>query len=183
MLGLGIRDAIKKRVKRVFGQGEAPRPREDLFTRERDARSSAPVEATFQGHVHKHAPGHDHAHDHAVAVEPPAPEHAHDHGHAHAHAHAHVSTPTLTPSFPGHETEGRMLTRENVEDVLENFVRPALQSDGGDIALIDIIGPDVHVRMVGSCADCPSSIATVKMGVERLLMEEFPAMRELVAVA
>lgn len=76
-----------------------------------------------------------------------------------------------------------MLTRENVEDVLENFVRPALQSDGGDIALIDIIGPDVHVRMVGSCADCPSSIATVKMGVERLLMEEFPAMRELVAVA
>ncbi len=176
MLGLGIRDAIKKRVKRVLGRDKPAAPRDDLFTRERDAGSSAPVEATFQGHVHEHKPGHDHAHDHAVAHEPvaAAPEHSHDHGHAHAHDH--------TPSAD-HETSGRMLTRENVEDVLENFVRPALQSDGGDIALIDIIGPDVHVRMVGSCADCPSSLATVKMGVERLLLEEFPAMRELVAVA
>ncbi|HCH66256.1 MAG: hypothetical protein CL927_09315 [Deltaproteobacteria bacterium] len=60
------------------------------------------------------------------------------------------------------------------------MVRPALQGDGGDITLIKVEENDVHVRLTGACSTCPSSIMTMKMGVEALLREEFPHMRELI---
>ncbi|MCB9746096.1 MAG: NifU family protein [Alphaproteobacteria bacterium] len=62
------------------------------------------------------------------------------------------------------------------------MVRPALQADGGDIALIKIEGVDVYVKLVGSCSTCPSSIMTMKAGVEALFKEEFPGMGELIQV-
>jgi Fe-S cluster biogenesis protein NfuA len=74
------------------------------------------------------------------------------------------------------------LTMENVEDVLDEMVRPALNADGGDITLIEIKGNDVYVKLVGACSSCPSSIMTMKMGVERLLQDEFPQMGELIQV-
>lgn len=76
----------------------------------------------------------------------------------------------------------RPLTRENVEQALDDLVRPALNADGGDITLVDIVDQDIHVRLVGACASCPSSIMTMRMGVERLLQDEFPDMGELVQV-
>lgn len=78
---------------------------------------------------------------------------------------------------------GLALTRENVEQVLDEMVRPALNADGGDIALHDIDADgNVYVKLVGSCSSCPSSVMTMRMGVERLLQEEFPSMGELVSV-
>lgn len=75
------------------------------------------------------------------------------------------------------------LTRDNVEAVLEEMVRPALNADGGDIQLIEIDEHDnVHVKLVGACSSCPSSIMTMKMGVERLLQDEFPTMGDLIQV-
>ncbi|RME21594.1 MAG: NifU family protein [Deltaproteobacteria bacterium] len=71
---------------------------------------------------------------------------------------------------------------EAVQEILDDMVRPALQGDGGDITLLRIEGPDVYVRLVGACSTCPSSIMTMKMGVEALLREEFPQMRELIQV-
>ena len=50
-----------------------------------------------------------------------------------------------------------------------DMVRPALQGDGGDITLIKIENNDIYVRLVGACNTCPSSIMTMKMGVEALL--------------
>jgi Fe-S cluster biogenesis protein NfuA len=73
-----------------------------------------------------------------------------------------------------------MLSRAAVEKVLDELVRPALQSDGGDITLVRVDGGDVFVRLVGSCSSCPSSIVTMRMGVERLLSEELPGFRQLV---
>ena len=76
----------------------------------------------------------------------------------------------------------REMTVENVEAVLDEMVRPALQADGGDIRLIRIEDDNIYVRLVGACSSCPSSIMTLRMGVERLLQDEFPQMQELIQV-
>ena len=77
---------------------------------------------------------------------------------------------------------GAPLTMEAVQEILDDMVRPALQGDGGDISLLKIEDNDVYVKLVGACTTCPSSIMTMKMGVEALLREEFPSMRELIQV-
>ena len=77
---------------------------------------------------------------------------------------------------------GEALTMEAVQEILDDMVRPALQGDGGDISLLKIEDNDVYVKLVGACTTCPSSIMTMKMGVEALLREEFPSMRELIQV-
>eukprot|EP01018_Ginkgo_biloba_P016573 Gb_40179 [translate_table: standard] len=75
-------------------------------------------------------------------------------------------------------TEGLALTEENVEMVLDE-VRPYLMSDGGNVALHDIDGLLVKLKLQGACGSCPSSLMTMKMGIERRLMERIP---EIVAV-
>ncbi len=80
------------------------------------------------------------------------------------------------------DTVGPALSRADVARVLDDLVRPALQSDGGDIELVDVVGGEVRVRLVGSCSSCPSSVMTMKMGVERLLEDELPGFVRLVQV-
>lgn len=75
-------------------------------------------------------------------------------------------------------TEGLALTEENVEMVLDE-VRPYLMSDGGNVELYDIDGLVVKLKLQGACGSCPSSMMTMKMGIERRLMENIP---EIVAV-
>ncbi|KAJ4871176.1 hypothetical protein Rs2_47197 [Raphanus sativus] len=70
------------------------------------------------------------------------------------------------------------LTEENVESVLDD-IRPYLMSDGGNVALHEIDGNIVRVKLQGACGSCPSSVTTMKMGIERRLMEKIP---EIVAV-
>ena len=70
------------------------------------------------------------------------------------------------------------------EGILEaiDAIRPALQSDGGDIVYI---GTDedgvVHVSLVGACGTCPVSTMTLKAGVERIIMDRVPGVTEVVA--
>ncbi len=78
---------------------------------------------------------------------------------------------------------GDALTVAQVQELFEDMVRPALQSDGGDIDLVKVEDNDVYVRLVGACSSCPSSTVTMKMGIERLLAEEFPQFRHLIQVA
>ena len=65
--------------------------------------------------------------------------------------------------------------KERVAEALE-FVRPALQNDGGDIELIDVDEDTgvVTVKLVGACGGCPMSQMTLKNGVERILKEAVP---------
>jgi Fe-S cluster biogenesis protein NfuA len=77
------------------------------------------------------------------------------------------------------ETGLQEITAEQVEAVLDR-VRPAIRSDGGDIELVKIEGNNVHVRLQGHCVGCPSSMMTLKFGVERALREEIPDFGELV---
>lgn len=58
-----------------------------------------------------------------------------------------------------------------IQEILDQEVRPALLADGGDIELIDVEGDRVTVAMRGACVGCPSSILTIKAGVEAKLRE------------
>jgi len=69
-----------------------------------------------------------------------------------------------------------------VESVLEDL-RPLLQSDGGDIELVDVLDGVVSVRLVGACGTCPSSTITLKNAIERSLREEIPEIERVEQVA
>ena len=87
-----------------------------------------------------------------------------------------------SPASESFDDSGSVFRREAVQEVLDDFVRPALQDDGGDIELVRIEDNDIYVRLVGACAGCPSSTATLYGGVERLLREEFPEMGDLIQI-
>ena len=71
------------------------------------------------------------------------------------------------------------LTRK-VQAALEK-VRPALQQDGGDVALVDVTEDgDVSVRLQGHCYGCPFSTMTIKTLVERVLREEVPEVNRVI---
>ncbi len=71
--------------------------------------------------------------------------------------------------------------RERVEKVIDR-IRPAVQMDGGDIQLVDIVDGVVKVRLVGACVGCPSSAMTLKMGIERAIRNEVPEITGVEAV-
>ncbi len=71
--------------------------------------------------------------------------------------------------------------KERVEEVLKE-VRPMLQRDGGDIELVDVADGKVMVKLQGACAGCPGATMTLKMGVERILKEKIPEVKEVVAL-
>ena len=71
--------------------------------------------------------------------------------------------------------------QEKVEEVL-NKIRPALIRDGGNVDLVEVSDGVVKVSLTGACAGCPMSTMTLKMGIERILKEEIPEIKEVVAV-
>ena len=72
--------------------------------------------------------------------------------------------------------------RDQVEQVI-NRIRPAVQMDGGDIELVDVLDGIVRLRLVGSCSGCPSSTMTLKMGIERAIRAEVPEIKGVEAIA
>lgn len=71
--------------------------------------------------------------------------------------------------------------RDKVEEVL-NKIRPSLTAHGGDVELIEVNDGVVKVKLTGACAGCAMSTITLKMGVERILKQEVPEVKEVVAV-
>ncbi|MBE3555332.1 MAG: NifU family protein [Thermicanus sp.] len=74
-----------------------------------------------------------------------------------------------------------MEVREKVEEVLDKL-RPFIQSDGGDVELLDVEDGIVKLRLLGACGSCPSSTITLKAGIERALMEKVPEVVEVIQV-
>jgi Fe-S cluster biogenesis protein NfuA len=72
-------------------------------------------------------------------------------------------------------------THDNVEEVLKQ-IRPSLQADGGDVELVEVNQGIVKVRLKGACGSCPMATMTLKNGVERLLKEKLPEIKEVIAV-
>ncbi len=77
------------------------------------------------------------------------------------------------------EQEVKMPTREEIEAVLDE-IRPALRFDGGDVELVDVQEDGtVLVRLVGACSGCGMSVLTLKAGIERVLKQKFPQIKEV----
>jgi len=70
--------------------------------------------------------------------------------------------------------------RQKVEESLAR-VRPALQADGGDVELVDVQDGIVTVKLTGACGGCPMASMTLKNGIERILREDIPEVKKVVA--
>ena len=90
-----------------------------------------------------------------------------------------------TAEDPLPTVEGGVLTfnSENVDKVLDE-VRPYLISDGGNVAVerVDATEMNVYLKLEGACGSCASSTVTMKMGIERVLRENFPDLNEVLQV-
>lgn len=73
-----------------------------------------------------------------------------------------------------------MINKDDVQEVLE-AIRPSLQADGGDVALVDVSDDGVvTVELQGACKGCPMSQLTLANGVERILKERVPGVTKVV---
>jgi Fe-S cluster biogenesis protein NfuA len=72
--------------------------------------------------------------------------------------------------------------KEKVQKAIE-MVRPGLQADGGDVELVDV-SPEgvVKVRLTGACHGCPMSQMTLKMGIEKIIKQQVPEIKEVVSI-
>ncbi len=69
-----------------------------------------------------------------------------------------------------------------IQQVLDDY-RPTLYLDGGDVELLNVDGGGVaHVKMLGACIDCPISLLTMKLGIQRLLTENFTEINSINAI-
>ena len=78
-------------------------------------------------------------------------------------------------------TEAKNPEEEKIIRVLEEYIRPAVEGDGGHIAFRSFEEGVVTVTLRGACSGCPSSMVTLKQGIENMLKHEVPGVREVVA--
>ena len=71
--------------------------------------------------------------------------------------------------------------REKVEAALAQ-IRPILQADGGDVELVDVNEGVVRLKLKGACGGCPMAAMTLRQGIERILNEQVPEVKEVVAI-
>ena len=70
---------------------------------------------------------------------------------------------------------------EKVKAALDQ-IRPALQADGGDVELVSVKDGVVSVKLTGACGGCPMATMTLKKGIEKIIREKVPEIKEVVAV-
>ena len=68
---------------------------------------------------------------------------------------------------------------KQIKELLDTRVRPAVAMDGGDIIYNDFEDGIVYLKMQGACSGCPSSTATLKMGIENMLKHYIPEVQEV----
>jgi Fe-S cluster biogenesis protein NfuA len=72
---------------------------------------------------------------------------------------------------------------KRIKELLENYVKPAVEMDGGAIAFRSYNNGVVNLMMQGSCSGCPSSMITLKAGIEGMMKRMIPEVQEVVAEA
>ena len=77
--------------------------------------------------------------------------------------------------------EESVVIEEKIKQMLEEYIRPAVEGDGGAIDFKSFSSGTVTVVLKGSCSGCPSSTLTLKAGIENLLKRMIPEVREVVA--
>jgi Fe-S cluster biogenesis protein NfuA len=98
-------------------------------------------------------------------------------------SHLGAGQPVVTDAGPldAHK-EGGGAIENQIRQILDNEIRPAVAMDGGDITFDRYEDGIVYLYMQGSCAGCPSSTATLKMGIETRLKEAIPEIQEVVSI-
>jgi Fe-S cluster biogenesis protein NfuA len=71
--------------------------------------------------------------------------------------------------------------REKIEVTLDQ-IRPALLAHGGDVQLVDVSNGVVKVKLTGACGGCPMATMTLRQGIERVLKEQVPEVKEVIAI-
>ena len=71
---------------------------------------------------------------------------------------------------------------KQIISILDTKIRPAVARDGGDIKFIDFKDGIVKVQLRGSCSGCPSSVVTLKQGVQNLLTHYIPDVKQVEAI-
>jgi Fe-S cluster biogenesis protein NfuA len=111
----------------------------------------------------------------------------------------HILKPAILGALMEHLTAGRPIIEgaagdaapsgaedseivKEIKELLDTRVRPAVAQDGGDITYRGFEAGIVYLHMQGSCAGCPSSTATLKMGIENLLKHYIPEVQGVEAV-
>lgn len=87
-------------------------------------------------------------------------------------------TPVTISSNASERTDGIDLAK--LQETLD-YIRPAIQMDGGDIVLLGAEDGVVNLQMVGACGGCPMSMMTLKAGIERILTDRVPGVVEVTA--
>lgn len=97
--------------------------------------------------------------------------------------HLEAGKPVITDALPTeeHGTDDSDIARR-IKTILDEQVRPAVAMDGGDIVFNRFEEGVVYLELKGSCAGCPSSTATLKMGIEQHLREVIPEVEEVQAI-
>ena len=85
-------------------------------------------------------------------------------------------------SDSGHSQGVGSEVEAKIKDILDKEIRPAVAMDGGDIVFERFENGTVYLFLQGSCAGCPSSTMTLKMGIETRLREAIPEVQEVVSV-
>ncbi|MFN7313826.1 MAG: NifU family protein [Bacteroidota bacterium] len=73
------------------------------------------------------------------------------------------------------------ITVAQIKEILDTYIKPAVEMDGGQISFRDFENGIVTVELRGSCSGCPSSTITLKRGIEGMLTKMVPAVKEVVA--
>ncbi len=79
------------------------------------------------------------------------------------------------------EPESTVIDMDLLNETLE-YIRPALQADGGDLVLLGTEGGKVTLQMVGACGGCPLSTMTLTAGIERIVQDRVPGVTEVISV-
>jgi Fe-S cluster biogenesis protein NfuA len=64
-----------------------------------------------------------------------------------------------------------------IMELIDSEIRPAIAQDGGDVTFVGFEDGLVQLKLIGACGTCPSALTTLRMGIERLLVEEIPEVR------
>ncbi|MBI3543273.1 MAG: NifU family protein [Deltaproteobacteria bacterium] len=98
--------------------------------------------------------------------------------------HLGANLPVVDPDSlqTGPTGQGSGAIEDKIRAILDAEIRPAVAMDGGDITFERFENGVVYLYMQGSCSGCPSSTATLKMGIENRLKEAIPEVQEVVSV-
>ena len=92
-----------------------------------------------------------------------------------------VMSPAGVAETPDTGIDDTQIDIEVLEETLE-YIRPALQADGGDLILLGTKGGRVNLQLVGACGGCPMSTMTLTAGIERILQDRVPGVEEVIAI-